>query len=64
MRELFFDLIQEGATNYLSSEISKKSGDIRVAFDAMKTALTKLFKKVKNIPDCDFEDFGKLNEKI
>ena len=38
----FFRVIQISALEYMSKSIAKSSGDIRVAFDMMKSALQKL----------------------
>ena len=47
MKKFFFALRQEDAMKYLGAQISKKSGDIRVVFDVMKSALSKLLNQVK-----------------
>ena len=53
-------MMEEKAMEFLATQIAKKSGDIRVVFDVMKAALTKLFKQINAIPDSDFSEVAKF----
>lgn len=47
IKTIFFNLVDEQAMKMIALKVSKINGDIRVAFDLMKSALTKLQIKVK-----------------
>lgn len=42
VKQIFFDIIHERAMDLLCRKISQSSGDIRVVFDIMKSAFSKL----------------------
>jgi Cdc6-like AAA superfamily ATPase len=47
IKNIFFNLIDEHAMKLIAKKVSKINGDIRIAFDLMKSALTKLQTKIK-----------------
>ena len=49
------NVIDERALMLLSKKIAAQSGDIRVAFDIMKTALQKTIGKVNDLSDEDLQ---------
>lgn len=48
------NLIDERALQILAKKIAQSSGDIRVAFDIMKTALEQSLLKTQNLTQDDF----------
>jgi len=42
MKSIFFDLIDERAMDLIAKKVSKLNGDVRVAFDLMKSSLIKV----------------------
>ncbi len=51
---IFFNLVDPRASEFIARKVSKQNGDIRVAFDMMKSALEALRKKIKaNKFKCD-----------
>jgi Cdc6-like AAA superfamily ATPase len=46
-RSIFFNLIDDKALDIISRKVSKMNGDVRVAFDIIKSCFTLLFNKVK-----------------
>ena len=60
IKNFFLNMMEEKAMEFLATQIAKKSGDIRVVFDVMKAALTKLFKQINAIPDSDFSEVAKF----
>lgn len=46
VKQIFFDIIHERAMDLLCRKISQSSGDIRVVFDIMKSAFSKLEQQV------------------
>ena len=55
VKNIFFNLIDEKALEFIAWKVAKLNGDIRVAFDMMKTALStlhlRLSKKEELPPD-------------
>lgn len=48
LKRLFFQLIDDRAYEFIAKKVSKQNGDIRVAFDLLKSALDHLALKVKS----------------
>lgn len=48
VRAIFFDLVDDTSINLIAKKVSKMNGDVRVAFDLMKSSLSKLFYTVKD----------------
>ena len=42
LKRLFFNLVDPRVYNFIAKKVSKLNGDIRVAFDLMKSSLGKL----------------------
>jgi len=42
IKKIFFRLVDEKAYEFVAKKVSKLNGDIRVAFDLMKSALSSL----------------------
>ena len=42
LRNIFFNIIDEKAYVFIAKKVAKQNGDIRVAFDMMKTSLNYL----------------------
>jgi hypothetical protein len=42
LRDIFFNLVDEKAMKLIAKKVSKLNGDVRVAFDLMKTALARV----------------------
>ena len=54
LKKIFFDLIDDKATSVIAKKVSKMNGDVRVAFDIVKSAFVELYNQVKhcsNKPD-------------
>ena len=52
VKSIFFDIIDDAALELIGKRVSRMNGDVRVAFDVMKTCLNKLYNKVKyDIPE-------------
>ena len=47
LRSIFHNLIDEKAYQFIAKKVAKQNGDIRVAFDLMKSALALLAKETK-----------------
>ena len=47
VKAIYFSIIEERAMAYVAKKISKMNGDVRVAFDLIKSAYTELFNLVK-----------------
>jgi len=47
LKNIFFNLIDERAMEIVSKKVSKMNGDVRVAFDIIKSAFVELFNRVK-----------------
>jgi Cdc6-like AAA superfamily ATPase len=47
VKSRFFDLIDDKAMSLISKKVSKLNGDVRVAFDILKSSFVELFNKVK-----------------
>jgi Cdc6-like AAA superfamily ATPase len=43
IKNIFFNLIDEKAMEAIARKVSKMNGDVRVAFDLMKTCLSNLY---------------------
>lgn len=50
IKSIFFNLIDERALGIISKRVSKMNGDVRVAFDIIKSSFTELFKKIRESP--------------
>lgn len=48
LKSMFFDLIDETAYNYIGKKVAKQNGDIRVAFDLMKSSIVHLHKSIRD----------------
>ena len=48
-KKLFFELIDDRAYEFIAKKVSKQNGDIRVAFDLMKSALSLLSKRTRKL---------------
>ena len=48
MRDIFFNLVDDISLNIIAKKVSKMNGDVRVAFDLMKSSLNKVFYIVKD----------------
>ena len=46
LKRLFFELIDDRAYEIIAKKVSKQSGDIRVAFDLILSALKQVHEKV------------------
>jgi Cdc6-like AAA superfamily ATPase len=47
IKNIFFDLLDEKAKDIIAMKVAKRNGDIRIAFDLIKTSLSKLYEDVK-----------------
>lgn len=47
IKDIFFNLIDDRAKSIISKRVSKMNGDVRVAFDIIKSSITELFKKIR-----------------
>jgi hypothetical protein len=43
IKNIFFELLDDKAKEIISMKVSKMNGDIRIAFDLIKTSLHKLY---------------------
>lgn len=43
LKNLFFNLIDEKAMELIAKKVSLYNGDIRIAFDLIKTSISKIF---------------------
>jgi hypothetical protein len=50
LKGIFFNLIEDKAMDIVSKRVSKMNGDVRVAFDVIKSCFTELFNKVRDSP--------------
>ena len=48
LNDIFLSLVDDKALEIISRKVAKMNGDVRVAFDLMKSCLTKLWTTVKN----------------
>ena len=53
LKTLFFALINDSAYNLIAKKVSKQNGDIRVAFDLLKSALELLLKNIQESEDVE-----------
>lgn len=52
VKKMFFSLIDERAMTLIAKKVSKMNGDVRVAFDIIKSAFIELQQRVKHfIPE-------------
>ena len=51
LKQIFFDLVDDNAYLFIAKKVAKQNGDIRVAFDLMKSALEKLAKRTMECSD-------------
>lgn len=47
VKNIFFNLLDERAMDMIAKKVSKMNGDVRVAFDIIKSAFVELFNIVK-----------------
>lgn len=47
---MFHDIVDEKAETIIARKVAKKNGDIRVAFDIMKSAIAHLQKTIEDHP--------------
>lgn len=47
VKKMFFNLLDEKAKEIISKKVSKMNGDVRVAFDIIKSSFVELHQKVK-----------------
>ena len=47
LKSIFHNLVDERAYSFIAKKVAKQNGDIRVAFDLMKSALALLAKEIK-----------------
>ena len=47
VKNIFFNLLDERAMDMIAKKVSKMNGDVRVAFDILKSAFVELFNIVK-----------------
>ena len=50
LKDIFLKLIQERSYLFIAKKVAKMNGDIRVAFDMMKSALMLLSKEIRATP--------------
>jgi Cdc6-like AAA superfamily ATPase len=48
VKKVYFNLVEERALNFIAQKVAHQNGDIRVAFDLMKSSLVKLQKRIKD----------------
>ena len=60
LKNVFFNLIDEKAYLFIAKKVAKQNGDIRVAFDMMKSALDKVYTLAIEMSDSDYLDADKL----
>ena len=60
LKNVFFNLIDEKAYLFIAKKVAKQNGDIRVAFDMMKSALDKVYTLAIEMTDSDYLDADKL----
>lgn len=51
IRKIFFTLIDDKALDIIAKKVSKQNGDVRVAFDVIKSCIHSLFTKLKSSKD-------------
>ena len=56
LKALFFSLIDDLAYTFIAKKVAKQNGDIRVAFDLLKSALELLKKQVQGWQQVDGDD--------
>jgi Cdc6-like AAA superfamily ATPase len=49
IKDDFFDLLDDRSVEMISRKVARMNGDVRVAFDLVKTCFNKLFYQVKHI---------------
>ena len=54
VKRIIHDLMDEPAMRILCKNIAKSSGDIRIVFDIMKSAVTQLLQRVQKSPESSF----------
>lgn len=47
IKSIFFNLVDDQAKTIIAKKVSKMNGDVRVAFDIIKSSFTELFNQVK-----------------
>ena len=47
MKKIFFNLIDDRAKDIIAKKVSKMNGDIRVAFDIIKSSFVELYNRIK-----------------
>eukprot|EP00351_Strombidinopsis_sp_SopsisLIS2011_P003284 CAMPEP_0116873316 /NCGR_PEP_ID=MMETSP0463-20121206/4362_1 /TAXON_ID=181622 /ORGANISM="Strombidinopsis sp, Strain SopsisLIS2011" /LENGTH=58 /DNA_ID=CAMNT_0004515007 /DNA_START=946 /DNA_END=1122 /DNA_ORIENTATION=+ len=47
IKKIFFTIVDEKAYEFVAKKVSKLNGDVRVAFDLMKSALSTLSQNLK-----------------
>lgn len=47
LNKLFFNLIDEKAMDLIAKKVSLHNGDIRIAFDLIKTSISKIYQMIK-----------------
>ena len=62
IKNIFFEIIEDKAKELIANKVAKHNGDIRIAFDLIKTSFTKLYEQIKHYPS----ELGELppDEKI
>lgn len=48
MKSIFFNLLNVDALKLIAKKVAKGNGDIRIAFDLMKSTLSKLLLKIQS----------------
>ena len=54
LKQIFFNIIDDRANEFVAKKVAKLNGDIRVAFDLIKTAFSTLafnIGKIENLPE-------------
>lgn len=48
-RDIFFELLDDKGMDMIAKKVSKMNGDVRVAFDLIKSSFVELFNRVKYV---------------
>jgi hypothetical protein len=48
IKHIFFGILEEKAKEIIAKKVALNNGDIRIAFDLIKTSLSNLYQKVKS----------------
>mmetsp|Transcript_29725 Transcript_29725/g.22057 ORF Transcript_29725/g.22057 Transcript_29725/m.22057 type:complete len:153 (+) Transcript_29725:644-1102(+) len=51
VKQVFFELVDDKAKEVIARKVAKTNGDIRIAFDILKSALLTLANEIKQSPD-------------